>query len=101
MLKRKFQNQSQYQKILEKKNRNSNQRKSIRGSGRRSKSLGRSIEEDLSHLKTVVVSDNIDMIKSKLKTTAVKRLQLLKNKNFDFLENFSFFFTHPELVSVI
>lgn len=79
-----------------------NSSNSNRVSGRRSKSLGKEINEDLIFFKTTVVNDqNIETIKLKLKSTAAKRLQLSKNKKFDFLENFPFFFTNPQLVRMI
>lgn len=108
---KKVQNFKYNQKAAEKKKqaRASNQNNTKRNSARRS--IGKSsrktlptkeeIEENLKLLKTVLVDDkNIKTIETSLKITATKRMQLLKNKQFDFLENFPCLFTHPQLVSI-
>lgn len=53
----------------------------------------------LNYLKSVVMKNTtIECIKSKLIATIEVRKKLVKNKLWDFLENFSIFFTNPELV---
>lgn len=105
---KKCQNYKQNQKTAEKKkqartsNQSNTKRKSIGKTSRKSLPTEDEAQEHLKFLKTVVVNEkNIKAIESKLKITAAKRVQLLKNKQFDFLENFPCLFTHPPLVSTM
>lgn len=61
------------------------------------------IDGDLKFFKTVVVSkQTTEAIKQKLLTTIDRRREMIKTNNqLDFLENFPFFFTHPEFVRMI
>lgn len=60
----------------------------------------RTVDQDLDELKTLIVNKtNMQIVKSKLISTAAKRFSLVKNKLADFLEHFPIFFTNPELVS--
>lgn len=59
-------------------------------------------EEDIEILKMTVVSpDNLELIKTKLMSTAKFRLKMLENKSIDLLEFFPYFFTNPELVRAL
>lgn len=58
--------------------------------------------DDLLFLKTVVVSPNtIDEIRQKLMITRDKRDEMVKEDTIDYLEHFPFFFTCPNLVSIL
>lgn len=57
------------------------------------------IEADFDFLKAVVVTDeNMELIKGKLMSTVAYRSELSDDKNIDYLEQFPYFFTNPELV---
>lgn len=57
------------------------------------------ITEDLEYLKSAIVNaDNMDTIRKKLKSTERYRMEMVRDLNVDLLENFPFFFTHPETV---
>lgn len=58
-----------------------------------------SIEDDLEFLKSVVVGPhNIDSIESKLKSTANRRKEMVRDLNIDVLESFPIFFSNPQTV---
>lgn len=51
-------------------------------------------------LKTVVVSDNnIEEIRTKLELTRARRDEIVLNDMVELMQEFPFFFTHPQLVS--
>lgn len=57
-------------------------------------------QRDLLFLKTAVINrENLDSVKQKLKATLDHRLRMMDNKEMDLMENFPFFFSHPQLVS--
>lgn len=69
-------------------------------SKRTSNQLAEIMTEHIQYFKSVVVNDsNMPIIKSKLEATVAVRKAMMKNKRMDLLENFPFFFAHPDLVS--
>lgn len=57
-------------------------------------------EEDFEFLKSCVVNaENMTIIKQKLKSTIEYRVGVMNDQNIEFLEQFPYFFTNPELVS--
>lgn len=70
------------------------------GKGKRKSLAEKTFEREIAFFKSVVANDaNMKTIKLKLKSTTAERMKMMKNKQMDFLENFPFFFTHPQLVS--
>lgn len=55
--------------------------------------------DDLDSLKSAVVNkQNVDFIREKLKSTLNYRVEMMPDLSTDLLENFSFFFSNPEMV---